>query len=267
MSRFRPPLPGKLLGTPARRLLLAIAACGAAPGCAGYGPPMYPPPGYAPAPVGPVLAPPGQVEAVPPGAAAAAAPYVPGAEPLPPGAPTYLPGALAPASSVTVPVLDRDLVWNQVVDVLDDYFKVAREQRVRQEGDVLIEGLLETYPSTSPTVFEPWRSDVATLDDRWENTLQSLRRQATLRVIPVAEGFSIEAEVHKELEDVERPEVAGVTAASLRNDNSVERYVTPQSGRRRTLGWIAQGRDVLLEQRILADIQMRLASAGPGLRY
>jgi hypothetical protein len=220
--------------------LLALLVCST--GCIGPSSPFYGQPGTA-------ITPGGAPVVVAPGAA---------------GSPDYYhaPQA-APVTSVLVPVLDRDLVWNHVVDVVDDYFKVAREQRVRQEGDVLFEGQLETFPRTSPTVFEPWNPDAVTTQDRWENTLQSIRRQAFLRVIPAAEGFIVEATVNKELEDVERPEIAGVSGASLRNDNSVERFSSPQSGRRRTLGWIGQGRDVLLEQRILSDIQSRLGAAGP----
>src|SRR5271167_2776179 len=45
-----------------------------------------------------------------------------------------------------VPVMDRDLVWDQVVDVVDNYFQIAREERVRLVGDLLTEGRLDTYP-------------------------------------------------------------------------------------------------------------------------
>jgi hypothetical protein len=231
-------------------LALLVAGCGGWMG-APYlppGPAFAPPPGAAPYQQPASAAPPAVVpEAVPP--------YYESAEPVPTGAPLDAP------SSVLLPVLDRDLLWHHLVDVVDDYFKINREQRVQQQGDILLEGHLETFPETSPTVFEPWRADAATPLDRWENTLQSIRRQAQVRVIPAPQGYQVEIAVLKELEDVERPEIAGVSGASLRNDNSVHRYESPTSGRRRTLGWISLGRDVGLEQRILSDLRYRFGGA------
>jgi hypothetical protein len=49
----------------------------------------------------------------------------------------------------------------------------------------------------------------------------------------------------------------------LRNDNSLRRIQNPIGGKQATLGWIPQGRDMILEQRILSDIQTRLAGYAP----
>lgn len=32
------------------------------------------------------------------------------------------------STPILIPNMDRDLVWNQMVDVMDDYFKVEREK-------------------------------------------------------------------------------------------------------------------------------------------
>jgi hypothetical protein len=162
--------------------------------------------------------------------------------------------------------MDRDFVWDQVVDVVDDYFRVEREERVRLVGDLLTEGRLDTYPRGGSTIFEPWNGDSADLYERWESTLQSIRRTALVRVIPAEAGFLVDVQVTKELEDVPRPETGAVSstnASALRNDNALRRVTNPLAGPPPTIGWIPQGRDMALEQEILAHIQARLSNHGP----
>ncbi|MGD9722455.1 MAG: hypothetical protein AB7O59_13200 [Pirellulales bacterium] len=177
---------------------------------------------------------------------------------------SFAPPAQMP-NPVVVTAMDRDYVWDQVVDVVDDYFRIQKEDRVQLMGDLLTEGKIETYPRGASTIFEPWNKDSVTAYDRWEATAQSLRRRALVRVIPSPEGFLVDVQVFKELEDVVRPESGAVTlanAAALRNDNSLKRVESPVAGQQMTLGWIPQGRDVVLEQTILAHIQSRLAGSG-----
>lgn len=158
-----------------------------------------------------------------------------------------------------VPVMDRDLVWEHVVDVVDDFFpKFEREDRVRQVGDVLTEGRIDTFPVGGATLLEPWRGDSATPYERLESTLQSTRRKAEIHVIPDEAGFLIDVAVYKELEDVARPEDGLVSAAPLRHDSSLRRYNSPVGGDRFALGWIPAGRDVALEQLIISRLQTRL---------
>ncbi|MEX2113270.1 MAG: hypothetical protein WD845_08800 [Pirellulales bacterium] len=167
-----------------------------------------------------------------------------------------------PQNPITVAVMDRDFVWDQVVDVVDDYFRIQKEDRVKLVGDLLTEGRIDTYPRTGSTIFEPWNKDSVTPYQRWEATLQSLRRTAIVRVVPSPAGFDIDVQVYQELENLERPESGAVTyanSAALRNDNSLKRVENPIGGRPPTLGWIGQGRDGILEQQILSDIQARLA--------
>jgi hypothetical protein len=166
---------------------------------------------------------------------------------------------------VAVTTMDRDLVWDQVVDVVDDYFRIQHEERVRLVGDLLTEGRLDTYPRSGSTIFEPWNRDTVTPYDRWESTLQSIRRTAMVRVIPSQGGFLVEVQVIKELEDVPRPETGAISitnSQALRNDDSLQRVANPVAGQQPTLGWIDQGRDLNLEQVILAQIQERLNCIG-----
>lgn len=190
--------------------------------------------------------------------------------------PSYTPpeipiGPFPPQNNpAVVGVMDRDFVWEQVVDVVDDYFRVKQEDRVRLVGDLLTEGRLETYPRSASTIFEPWNKDSSTAYERWESTLQSMRRTAIVRVIPDPAGFAIDVQVYKELENVPRPETGAVTlanSAALRNDNSLQRVTNPVMGIPPSAGWIPQGRDTALEQRILAHVQSRLIGMGPPRAY
>ncbi len=159
-----------------------------------------------------------------------------------------------------VPNMDRDFVWDQVVDVMDDYFRVEYEERVRLVGDVLTEGRLETYPRGASTILEPWNSDSVTAYERWQATLQSMRRRAVAFVVPVEGGFTVEVQVYKELEDVVRPESGAISLANaqtLRNDDALIRLTNPVGGQEATKGWLSLGRDTALEQVILAGIQAR----------
>ena len=99
-----------------------------------------------------------------------------------------------------VPAADHQLVWETVVDVVDDYFDVRREEPVRLVGNTLFEGHLETRPQVAATLLEPWRGDSVGRAERTESTLQSMRRKATVRVQPVEGGYLVEVAVLKELE-------------------------------------------------------------------
>ncbi len=159
-----------------------------------------------------------------------------------------------------VPVTNPDFVWDQLVDAIDDYFRIEREERVRVVGDVITEGTLTTIPAIGATYLEPWRGDSTHGFERLQSSLQTIRRFATARVMPAGQGFYIEVIVAKELEDLFQPENAPVGGTFLRHDGTVIRSeARPRSGAV-SLGWIPQGRDVALEQRILVDLQSRLSS-------
>jgi hypothetical protein len=174
--------------------------------------------------------------------------------------PAPLPPAAATLSEnpALVPVADRDLLWITAVDVLDDYFTIDREEPVRQLGEVLTEGRIDTFPQIGSTIFEPWRGDSANSYEKIESTLQSIRRQAVVRVVPASGGFLIDVAVFKELEDVPRPERSTVGQATLRHDNSLDRSALPVGERLTSAGWIPVGRDIALEQQILCQLKARL---------
>src|SRR5258708_3501605 len=51
-----------------------------------------------------------------------------------------------------VPALDREFLWNQCVDAIDDYFRIKSETRVRLDAGVLTEGQIHTHPTTGSTL-------------------------------------------------------------------------------------------------------------------
>ena len=134
----------------------------------------------------------------------------------------------------------RDLVWAQVVDVVDDYFRIAREEPVRGT-DVLTEGHLETYPLVGATILEPWRGDSANTYERWESTLQSIRRICFVRVTPLPQGHAVRISVMKELEDLGAASPGAGSALFVQNDNALERFEDTIGPTPPTRGWIPLG--------------------------
>ncbi len=175
-----------------------------------------------------------------------------------PGGPP--PGTVA-ANPLFVPVAgNQELAWEQIVDVVDDYFRVERESRVQTVGNVVTEGRIDTFPQVGATWLEPHLPDSDGWDNRWESTFQTIRRRAVLRVIPQQGGYLIDAVVHKELEDLPRPENSTAGAATFRHDNSLPSRLNESVSRTRfSKNWIPQGRDFLIEQQLLAAIRERVA--------
>jgi hypothetical protein len=157
-----------------------------------------------------------------------------------------------------VPALDREFLHNQAVDAVDDYFRIEREERIRVIGGVLTEGRIDTFPITGSTIFEPWRRDSTPGYEKLHATLQSVRRRALVRMIPTEGGYLLDVVVQKELEDLDKPEHSTAGGATLRHDGTIVRQEGASGRYSTTLGWIPLGRDVSLEQRILADMRARL---------
>jgi hypothetical protein len=154
---------------------------------------------------------------------------------------------------------DREFIWQQLVDAMDDHFKIEREERMRVIGDVVTPGELTTYPVSAATLFEPWRGNAVGIKSRLTSTLQTQRKYGRVFLTPTAGGYQVRVEVHVQQEDLDRPEGATVGGASLRHDGTIARIDQQQEDFQPAhLGWIEVGRDVRLEQKILADIRDRL---------
>lgn len=175
--------------------------------------------------------------------------------------PSGQPAPMFFANPAFVPYANPEHVWGNLVDVVDDYFAIKQEEPVRQVGDVLTEGRLETFPRVGATVFEPWRQDSANEYERMESTLQSIRRRAEVRVTPANGGFWVHLAVYKQLEDVKGPIGSTTGGATFRHDTTLTRVVGPIDEQETHNGWINRGRDTALEQRILEQLLSRYGGA------
>lgn len=170
------------------------------------------------------------------------------------------PESLLPNPLELPPVAD-DFAWQQVVDVVDDYFRIVREQPVQNNGQIILDGSLETAYVVGASIFEPWRKDSTAGFERLQSTLQSIRRRAIVTMRPSGDGYVIEIVVQKDLEDTDRTQYATETTAGVRHDGSIVRADDDVQDGPQTLGWIPLGRDATLEQRILSDILGRMTQA------
>lgn len=169
------------------------------------------------------------------------------------------------ANPIYIPVTNQDWAWEQIVDVVDDYFRIERESRVQLVGNVVTEGRIDTFPQIGATLVEPHRPDSVGRYNRWESTFQTIRRRGLVRVIPEQGGYLVDLAVYKELEDLPYPENATAGAATFRYDGSLSSRVNDEVSRTRLSDhWIPLGRDVDCEQQILAEIQARLCGSGEG---
>jgi hypothetical protein len=151
------------------------------------------------------------------------------------------------------PVAD-DFLWLQVVDTLDDYFRIARQQPVVNRQGMVLEGKIETSYKVAGSVFQPWRKDSTTGFERLQSTLQTIRRRAIVVVRPHGGGYSVEVIVQKDLEDTDRTQYATESTAGVRHDGSRVSRSDAFDDSPQTLGWIPLGRDTQLEQAILSDL-------------
>ena len=190
--------------------------------------------------------------------------------------PTRLPNPLP------LPAAKDAVLWDAVVDTVDDYFRIAHEQPVHNRDGLVTDGRLETVFQSGPSVFEPWRKDGTAGFERLQGTFQSIRRRAivTLRPAvapappgvdvgatsfrPVVEGYLLEVVVTKDIEDADRIGPEEATTDLNRHDGTLIRRDDRYDDSPITLGWIPLGRDTLLEQRILFDIQSRLTKPDAG---
>jgi hypothetical protein len=157
-----------------------------------------------------------------------------------------------------LPAAPDAFVWSQVIDAVDDYFRITRETPVQNADGFILDGRVETAYSIGASCFEPWQKDSTPGFERWQGTLQSIRRRAIVTVRPRGPGYTVEVVVQKDLEDVGRSVTATQSSVGIRHDASIERRGRLVEGTPETLGWIPLGRDSTLEQVILSDIFGRI---------
>lgn len=162
---------------------------------------------------------------------------------------------------VQIALLDRFLVMDEISDEVDDYFRIAREEQIRVVDSVMTEGWIETWPRMGSGVLEPWHHDSTRGFEKLHASFQTVRRQAKIRVIPSGDSYLVDVKVFKELEDNPSPVRSAVRGKFLRHDNALDVGFEDDWASKQNDGWISMGRDVSLEQRILANILRRLSGA------
>ena len=83
-----------------------------------------------------------------------------------------------------LPPAADEFVWSQVIDAVDDYFRINREQPVQNSDGIILDGHVESAYRVGGSIFEPWRKDTTKGFERWQSTLQSIRRRAIVTVRP-----------------------------------------------------------------------------------
>jgi hypothetical protein len=177
------------------------------------------------------------------------------------------PAAAGFDNPVFIPVADPNRVWDGVTDVVTEYFKIDREEPVRVLNNTPTTGVIETYPKLGATLLEPWDHDSADAYQRLESTLQTIRRRAVVQIVPAQGGYWVSVQVFKELENLKTPEFASAGTTTFRSTINTEatlsRVVNP-SGPPVPVeaGWIPQGRDPVLEQRMLGQLRYVFTAEG-----
>lgn len=160
-------------------------------------------------------------------------------------------------------VIDPEFLWFQIVDTIDDHFKIRSEQWVRRDNVQWLEGRLTSYPKVSGTIFEPWKGDSTRGFERLQSTIQTIRRTATVRVTPDETGYIIEVNVLKEQEDVDQSQASTAGSSTQRHDGTLVRTDSQQRDLPVTLGWYEIGRDTELERKIMQGILGRISNVEP----
>jgi hypothetical protein len=143
--------------------------------------------------------------------------------------------------------LGYGLVFEKTLDVIDDIFEIAYSSRY--------DGRIETFPRTAPGIVQFWKPGSPDVQQRLLASFQSIRHYARVRITPAdGDGFFVDVKVYKELEDLPRPTRSTAGAASFRSDNTVERQFEVVDATVSESGWIPLGRDIKLEQAILARL-------------
>lgn len=173
---------------------------------------------------------------------------------------TRQPESFVPNPLELPPAPDR-FVWSQVVDAIDDYFRITREQPVQNSDGIVLDGRIETSYRIGASILEPWRKDSTAGFERLQSTFQSIRRRAVVMVRPRGAGYTVEVVVQKDLEDTVGGQQAAEATMVIRHDGTVVRKDDNFDGNPQTLGWIPLGRDASLEQVILRDIFGRITQA------
>lgn len=156
-----------------------------------------------------------------------------------------------PANPFFVAADNHEAIWERTVDVVHDYFEIARENK--------LDGVIETQPIVGASLLEPWHRDTVGLTNRLESTLQSIRRRGFVNITPTPGGYLVGVEVFKELEDAPgiTPQTPG--GATFQQGRPLRRDFGLVVGQAPPAGLIVLGRDEALERVMLVKLQRQFA--------
>ena len=160
--------------------------------------------------------------------------------------------AAPPVNSVFISHQDPEYVWERVVDVVHNYFEIARENQ--------LDGIIETKPLVGASILEPWHRDSVGLDNRLESSLQSSRRRGVISVQPADGGYFVTIDVYKEQEDVLTTPDKSAGNSTFQESRPLQRDLNLVVGDAAPEGWIALGHDQALESKMVNQIQKSLAA-------
>jgi hypothetical protein len=117
-------------------------------------------------------------------------------------------------------------------------------------------GLITTMPETSAAGFELWRPQPTPAYYWWEANLQTIRRQAEVRIAPIEDTGQYELQVQIDRYRYRLPErQVDNAAAALRLYGGRSPTLTGEMAPAERSGyWIHLGRDAPMEQKLLAAI-------------
>ncbi|WP_435009000.1 hypothetical protein P12x_000246 [Tundrisphaera lichenicola] len=169
-----------------------------------------------------------------------------------PGCSTMRGARVVSENPMVVPSADFETVFKAAVVAVDSYFDIASEDRVQRK--------IVTQPKIGATLLEPWEGDSVGFRERFESTLQSIRRFAIVTILPspTGQGWMVRVEVHKELEDLLQPDRQSIGRAVFNNQFPINRTREVVGPVQAPAFWIPRGRDPKLEQAILAQIRASL---------
>ncbi|MBS0263761.1 MAG: hypothetical protein JSS02_17600 [Planctomycetes bacterium] len=153
---------------------------------------------------------------------------------------------------IFVPASNEESLWERSVDVVHDYFDIARESRPVGSQP----GVIETRYKVGSSLLEPWNRDSHGLENRTESTLQSIRRKAVINITPAQGGYLVAVEVFKEIED--QPGIVNNTpgGATFSQASPLRRDLDQVVGQSAPSGWVARGHDEALEAELLRRLQV-----------
>ena len=153
---------------------------------------------------------------------------------------------------IFVAARNDEVIWERTVDVLHDYrFEIARENK--------LDGVIETQYKVGSGILEPWHHESVGKENRWESTLQSIRRRTFVSIIPADGGYLVSVECFKELEDLAGLAANSAGGATFQESTPLARDLNLVVGQSTPSGWIPVGRDIALEQDVLRNLSAALS--------